>query len=87
VGVRQVSCRQPKYVANDREVLRYYAFFQEPVVEAGDTDAAGFRVRKFVICYFTASGACAGGKGGRRIVCEKEVLRKACGGTGCRSPL
>lgn len=54
----QVSCRQPAWVCTEREVLRYYAFYQEPVYEGGGTtvvdDENGFRVRRFTICYFTS---------------------------------
>lgn len=58
----QVSCKQPGFVVSDREVLRYFAFFQEPVFDsAADTTAdAGFRVRRFVICYYLASSECRG---------------------------
>lgn len=43
---------------DDREVLRYYAFFQEPVYEGGDVNARAFRIRRFTVCYFTSSGTC-----------------------------
>lgn len=43
---------------DDREVLRYYAYFQEPVYEGGDVNARAFRIRRFTVCYFTSSGTC-----------------------------
>lgn len=44
---------------DDREVLRYYAYFKEPVYEGGDVNTKAFRVRRFIVCYFTSSGTCA----------------------------
>jgi hypothetical protein len=43
---------------DDREVLRYYGYFQEPVYEGGDVNARAFRIRRFTVCYFTSSGTC-----------------------------
>lgn len=51
-----VGSPPPWLQKDDREVLRYYAYFQEPVYEGGDVNAKAFRVRYFTIYYFTSSG-------------------------------
>ena len=47
--------KQPTWVLNDREVLRYYAYFMENVYEGGDENKGCLRLRKFSICYYTDS--------------------------------
>lgn len=39
----------PTYITKEKQVLRFFAYFQEPVHEGGSMDATGFRVRKFSI--------------------------------------
>lgn len=39
----------PKWLKHDRQTLRFYAYFQEPVVESRDEN---FRVRKCILYYF-----------------------------------
>ena len=39
----------PDYITKEKQVLRFFAYFQEPVHEGGSMDATGFRVRKFSI--------------------------------------
>ncbi|CAN0432572.1 unnamed protein product [Ectocarpus sp. 12 AP-2014] len=48
---REGSCI-PDYITKEKQVLRFFAYFQEPVHEGGSMDATGFRVRKFSIMYF-----------------------------------
>ncbi len=38
-------------------MLRYFCYLQEAVHEGGDPDLAAVRVRRFTVCYFTASEA------------------------------
>lgn len=39
----------PDYVTKEKQVLRFFAYFQEPIHEGGSMDTTGFRVRKFNI--------------------------------------
>lgn len=39
----------PDYITKEKQVLRFFAYFQEPVHEGGSMDATGFRVRRFSI--------------------------------------
>jgi len=57
VATASAGSPPPWLQKDDREVLRYYAYFQEPVYEGGDVNARAFRIRRFTICYFTSSGA------------------------------
>ncbi|EEQ99578.1 conserved hypothetical protein, partial [Perkinsus marinus ATCC 50983] len=45
---------QPAWLQHDRQVLRYYAYFQEPVVES---PVENFRVRKCTILYYLEDGS------------------------------
>lgn len=47
--VRREGVSVPDYVTKEKQVLRFYAYFQEPVHEGGSMDTTGFRVRKFSI--------------------------------------
>ena len=52
----QVSNSQPAWITFDREVLRFYAYFQEPVLEYGFRSAEKMRsrTRKCVLLYYLA---------------------------------
>ncbi|KAG5186943.1 ef-hand domain-containing protein [Tribonema minus] len=45
------SKKVPSYITKEGQVLRFRAYFQEPVYEGGSVDAAGFRVRVFAVNY------------------------------------
>ena len=51
----QVSNSQPAWITFDREVLRFYAYFQEPVLEYGFRSAEKMRsrTRKCVLLYLS----------------------------------
>ncbi|CAM9435122.1 unnamed protein product, partial [Sphacelaria rigidula] len=53
-GRRSEGSCVPDYITKENQVLRFFAYFQEPVHEGGSMDATGFRVRKFSIMYFLA---------------------------------
>merc|ERR1719247_3011537 len=44
---------QPAWLKHDRQVLRFYAYFQEPVVESPNEN---FRIRNVVMTYFLEDG-------------------------------
>lgn len=48
-GLRSEGSCIPDYITKEKQVLRFFAYFQEPVHEGGSMDATGFRVRKFSI--------------------------------------
>jgi len=52
----RVSNKQPAWITHDREVLRFYAYFQEPIVEYGfkSSTFTKQRTRKCVVLYFLA---------------------------------
>jgi len=45
--------QQPAWLKHDRQVLRFYCYFQEPVTEC---PTENFRVRNCTICYFLEDG-------------------------------
>jgi hypothetical protein len=45
--------QQPAWLKHDRQVLRFYAYYQEPVVES---PTENFRIRNVTICYFLEDG-------------------------------
>ncbi|KAF4677744.1 EF-hand domain (C-terminal) containing [Perkinsus chesapeaki] len=45
---------QPAWIQHDKQVLRYYAYFQEPVVES---PTENFRIRKCTILYYLEDGS------------------------------
>merc|ERR1719486_1063743 len=47
------SATQPAWLKHDRQVLRFYAYFQEPVVESPNEN---FRIRNVVITFFLEDG-------------------------------
>ncbi|CAN0350927.1 unnamed protein product [Discosporangium mesarthrocarpum] len=47
----------PDYITKEKQVLRFFAYFQEAVHEGGSMDATVFRVRKFSIMYFLSDGS------------------------------
>lgn len=50
-GHLAVSNRIPDYVTKEKEVLRFQAYFQEPVHDGGSSDTSGFRVRTFALMF------------------------------------
>ena len=56
VATASAGSPPPWLQKDDREVLRFYAYFQEPVYEGGDVNVRAFRIRRFTVCYFTSSG-------------------------------
>jgi hypothetical protein len=45
--------QQPAWLKHDRQVLRFYAYYQEPVTES---PTENFRIRNVTICYFLEDG-------------------------------
>ena len=43
---------------SDQEVLRYYAYYKEPVFEGGDENRVTMRIRRFILHYFISLGKC-----------------------------
>jgi DUF1126 PH-like domain len=56
VGARHLAVGKkiPDFVTKEKEVLRFQAYFQEPVHEGGGMGSSGFRVRTFAMNYYLA---------------------------------
>jgi len=52
----RTTLKQPNYVLSDREVLRFFVYFEEQIREAGGLAVTSTRIRKLSLLYYMADG-------------------------------